>query len=107
MGLCNRVPEGQTVVNQYYYLEVLAHIHEKIKKDTNCGKTSHSSSGQCSGSHCLSCDISRHVKTFLAKHNIPVLDHPPNSSDLAPCDFYLFPKVKSALKEQDFRPLKL
>ena len=37
----NWVPEGQTV-NQYYYLEVLAQLREKIrKKDPNCGKTSH------------------------------------------------------------------
>lgn len=35
---------------------------------------------------------------FLAKHSIPLLDHPPYSPDLATCDFYLFPKVKSALK---------
>ncbi|GFX98454.1 HTH_48 domain-containing protein [Trichonephila clavipes] len=33
------------------------------------------------------------VKRFLAKHNIPVLEHPPYSPDLAPCDFYLFPKL--------------
>jgi histone-lysine N-methyltransferase SETMAR len=39
---------------------------------------------------------------FLVKHNIPVLEHPPYSPDLAPCDFYLFPKVKSALKGTRF-----
>ncbi|GFY09863.1 putative mariner transposase [Trichonephila clavipes] len=33
------------------------------------------------------------VKRFLAKHSIPVLEHPPYSPDLAPWDFYLFPKV--------------
>jgi hypothetical protein len=27
-----------------------------------------------------------------------VLEHPPYSPDLAPCDFFLFPKIKSALK---------
>lgn len=27
-----------------------------------------------------------------------MLDHPLYSLDLAPCDFYVFPKVKSALK---------
>ena len=37
------------------------------------------------------------VKRFLAKYNIPVLEHPVYSPDLAPCDFYLFPKVKSVL----------
>jgi hypothetical protein len=38
------------------------------------------------------------VKTFLGRHKIPVLEHPPYSPDLAPCDFFLFPKIKSALK---------
>ena len=34
------------------------------------------------------------IREFLAKKNIPVLPHPPNSPDLAPCDFYLFSKLK-------------
>jgi histone-lysine N-methyltransferase SETMAR len=38
------------------------------------------------------------VKTFLAKHKIPLLEHPSYSPNLAPCDFFLFPKIKSALK---------
>jgi len=35
-----------------------------------------------------------------------VLDHPPYSPDLAPCDFYLFPKVKSALKGTKFQTVQ-
>ena len=38
------------------------------------------------------------VKQFLASKNITVLEHPPYSPDLAPCDFFLFPKINSALK---------
>jgi hypothetical protein len=30
------------------------------------------------------------------------MDHPPYSPDLAPCDFWLFPKLKNALKGQRF-----
>jgi hypothetical protein len=30
------------------------------------------------------------------------MDHPPYSPDLAPCEFWLFPKLKNALKEQKF-----
>ncbi|GFW04876.1 FLJ37770-like protein [Trichonephila clavipes] len=37
---------------------------------------------------------------------IPVLEHPLYSPDLAPCDFYLFPKVKSALKGARFESVK-
>jgi hypothetical protein len=29
------------------------------------------------------------IKTFLAKHKIPVLEHPPYSPDLDPCDFFI------------------
>jgi len=35
-----------------------------------------------------------------------VLDHSPYSPDLAPCDFYLFPKVKSALKGTRFESIE-
>jgi transposase len=38
------------------------------------------------------------VKQFLANKSITVLKHPPYSPDLAPCDFFLFPKIKSVLK---------
>ena len=42
------------------------------------------------------------IREFLAKKNIPVLPHPSHSPDLAPCDFYLFPKLKSTLKGHHF-----
>jgi transposase len=42
------------------------------------------------------------VKQFLAEKQIAVLEHPPYSPDLAPCDFFLFPKVKSVLKGTRF-----
>jgi hypothetical protein len=37
------------------------------------------------------------MKQFLADKCIPVLQHPLYSLDLAPCDFYLFRKMESAL----------
>jgi hypothetical protein len=42
------------------------------------------------------------VKQFLANKNITVFQHPPYLTDLASCDFYLFPKIKSVLKETHF-----
>jgi hypothetical protein len=42
------------------------------------------------------------VKMFLMKHNITVMEHPLYSPDLAPCDFFLFQKIKSALKGTGF-----
>ena len=37
------------------------------------------------------------VTAFLKKEKVTVLPHPPYSPDLAPCDFFLFPKLKSFL----------
>jgi len=42
------------------------------------------------------------VKTFLTKHKITMLVHPPYSPDLAPCDFSLSLKIKSVLKGTRF-----
>ena len=42
------------------------------------------------------------IQEFLEKKNIPVLPHPPYSPDLAPCDFYLFSKLKLKLKGHHF-----
>jgi transposase len=42
------------------------------------------------------------VCEFLAKKSITKMDHPPYSPDLAPCDFWLYPKLKNALKERRF-----
>jgi len=39
---------------------------------------------------------------FLATKQITVLEHPSYSPDLAPIDFFLFPKIKEILKERHF-----
>jgi hypothetical protein len=39
------------------------------------------------------------VSDSLARRGITVLDHPPYSPDLAPADFWLFPKLKLVIKE--------
>jgi hypothetical protein len=45
------------------------------------------------------------VREFFAKHSIPVVPHPPYSPDLAPCDFFLFPRLKSTLKGKQFQDI--
>ena len=42
------------------------------------------------------------VQVYLAKHHITPVCQPSYSQDLAPCDFWLFPKLKSPLKERRF-----
>ena len=43
------------------------------------------------------------VTAFLKKEKVTVLPHPPYSSDLAPCDFFLFPKLKSFLAGRKYQ----
>jgi len=38
----------------------------------------------------------------LAKNNMTVIHHPPYSPDLAPCDIFLFPKLKLRMKGRRF-----
>jgi hypothetical protein len=40
---------------------------------------------------------------FLSKNNVTTLDHLSSSPDLAAADFYLFPRMKSALKGRRWR----
>ena len=41
-------------------------------------------------------------KEFLATKQITVLEHPAYSPDLAPNDFFLFPKIKDIMKGRHF-----
>ena len=46
---------------------------------------------------------SRLMQSILAKHQITQVTQHPYSPDLAPCNFWLFPKLKSLWKGKDFR----
>ena len=43
------------------------------------------------------------IRQFLAKNNVAVLEQPPYFTDLAPCDFFLFPKLKKVIKVTRFQ----
>ena len=53
--------------------------------------------------HAHSC-ITSHAE-LLAKHQIAQVTQPPYSPDLAPCNFWIFPKVKSSLKGKRFQTI--
>jgi len=96
------VPEGQTV-NQTYYLTVLATLRERVRKKRpelwkNKSWILHQDNAPAHNA--LS------VKRYLAARGTPVLEHAPYSPDLAPCDFFLFPKIKSALKGTRFESME-
>lgn len=90
--------QGQTV-NKEYYLQVLRRLREAIrKKRLDLWKNS---------SWLLHHDnapthTSLLVCTFLAKNNTVTMPQPPYSPDMAPCHFFLFPKIKRTLKGRRF-----
>ena len=85
------VPPGQTV-NQAFYKDIL----ERLRKRSSESERTLQTTG------CYT-TTTRHLTLRLKFGNlfrkkIPVIAHPPYSPDLAPCDFYLFPKFKLKLK---------
>ena len=88
------VPQGQTV-NQHFYKEVPIHLVNKIcqkQRASWAGKTWILDHDNAPGHTALS------MKQFLVSKEITMLHHPPYSPNLAPCDFFLFPKLKGILK---------
>ena len=83
------------IVNQEYYKSVLERLHENLRKkrptllrDKNWILHHDNASAHRASS----------IIEFLAIFQIAVLPQPPHSSDVAPADFYLFPKLKFSLK---------
>jgi len=81
------VPQGQTV-NQQFYLQVLkclrlAVSHKRPQKWAVGAWALHHDNAPA--------HIAHSIQVFLASHGIPVIQQPPSSPDMAPCDFWLFP----------------
>jgi len=92
------VPTGQTV-NQVYYLEVLKRMREKVRRKrpelfANNSWILHHDNAPA--------HMALTVREFLATKQINVLEQPAYSPDLAPSDFFLFPKIKEILKGRHF-----
>ena len=91
-------PQGQNITKEYYQ-EVLRHLRDAVRrKRPDMWKTGnwqlHHDNAPAHSSHL--------IQTFLAKHNIPLVRQAPYSPDMAPCDFWLFPKLKLPLKGSRF-----
>ena len=91
------VPTGQTI-NRVYYLEVLERLHEKVRQKqpelfTNSWILHHDNAPA---------HMALSVRVFLATKQITVLEHSAYSPDLAPNDFFLFPKMKEILEGRHF-----
>ena len=93
------IPQGQTV-NQHFYKKVLTHLVNKIclkRRASWAGKTWILHHNNASTHTALS------VKQFLVSKEITTLHYPPYSSNLAHCNFFLFPKLKGILKRTNFQ----
>jgi len=89
------VPEGQTE-NAEFYCNVLRCLREDIRRKRP--------ELWCAGNWLLHDDNAPShgalvTREFLAHKGIITLPHPPYSPDLAPCDFFLFPKMKLQLSQ--------
>jgi len=90
------VPPGQTV-NHAFYKDVLERLRKRVQRvQRDIADDWVLQKDNAPANTALS------IREFLAKKNIPVLPHLPYSPDLAPCDFCLFPKLKSKLKGHHF-----
>jgi hypothetical protein len=90
------VPPGQTV-NHPFYKDVLERLRKRVRRvrrDIADDWVLHHDNAPA--------HTALSICEFMPKKNIPVLPHPPYSPDLAPCDFYLFRKLKLKLKGHHF-----
>ena len=51
--------------------------------------------------------ISVRLLSLLASEKVKVLNHPPYSPDLSPCDFFLFPRLKKMLSQNKYMSYSL
>ncbi|VVC29679.1 Protein-tyrosine phosphatase-like,Dual specificity/tyrosine protein phosphatase, N- [Cinara cedri] len=88
------VPQYQ-IVNQVFYLEILERLRNSVRdKRPNLWQ-----SGEWFFHHDnASAHTAISVRQFYTKNYMIPLSHPPFSPDLAPCDFFLFPRMKRYLK---------
>ncbi|KAJ4440735.1 hypothetical protein ANN_08959 [Periplaneta americana] len=91
-------PEGQTVTKEYYH-DVLRRLRDAVRRKRPDMWTANNWHLHHDNAPAHSSQL---IHTFLAKHGITTVRQPPYSPDLAPCDFWLFPKLKTPLKGSCF-----
>jgi len=96
------VPRGQ-MVNKQLYQEVLARLRDAVRRKRpelwkNQTWILHHDNAPPHASLL--------IRSYLAKHQTPVVPHPPYSPDLAPADFFLFSILKTTLKGRRFQTIE-
>ena len=96
------LPRGKTI-NEKYYLQVMRNLREAIRQKRpdlwkNKNWLLHDDNAPA--------HTSLFVRNFLAKNNTLMMPQPPYSPDLAPCDFFLFPKLKRPMKGRRYATIE-
>ena len=96
--LIDYLQKGQTI-NGTYYASLLTQLREKIKIQRR-GKLH-----KCVLFHQDNAPVHKSVIAMAAIHDcgFKLIGHPPYSPDLAPSDFHLFPKLKTAISGAHFQ----
>ena len=94
------LPQGQTI-HQHVYKNILQHLMRSVREkrrelwETRSWLLHHDKAPA---------HIALGIQESLAKNNIAVLEQPPYSPDLAPCDFFVcFPNSRKSSKELIFK----
>ncbi|UYV80724.1 hypothetical protein LAZ67_19001543 [Cordylochernes scorpioides] len=95
------LPQGRTV-NKEYYLQVMRNLREAIRQKRpdlwkNKNWLLHHDNAPA--------HTSLLVRDLLVKNNTLMMPQPPYSPELAPCDFFLFPKLKRPMKGRRYATL--
>ena len=88
------LPQGQTI-NQHVYKEILQRLLRSVREKRRELWQDNAwllHQDNAPAHNALS------ICQFLTKRNITVLDHPLYSRDLAPCEYFLLPKLKEVIK---------
>ena len=92
--------DKKTVTAEWYSINCLPLVLEKVREKWLRSKIllHHKNS---------SLHTAKQTTDYLATSETEILGHPPNNPDLAPCNFYLFPKIKEKLREKRFMDVKV
>ena len=96
------VPRGQ-MVNKQLYQEVLARLGDAVRRKRP--ELWENQTWMLHHDNALA-HASLLIRSHLAKHQTFVVSHPPYFLDLAPAEFFPFPKFKTTLKGRRFQTIE-
>ncbi len=90
--------DPRTTINKEYYIKVIKQLREHLRK-----KRPEIAKNFILHQDNATPHTAALTRAFFTKFKIEVLGHPPYSPDMAPCDFWLFPRLKAFLRGHHFQ----